>query len=420
MNGSAKVSTSSDINLKEMKVGTAIKQSENAVITVVGVGGGGNNMINHLHKTGTFSNIRLVIANTDSQHMKNNPAKTHILLGEKTTQGLGAGMRPEVGRKAAEESYDELKRAFDGSDLVIISAGLGGGTGTGATPIVANAAREAGALTIAVVTTPFKMEGKKRARLAQESLVSLKEVCDSLVVIPNQRLLNMIDKNTSYEESMSYVDDVLARAVNGIASIILTEPGAGINLDFADLRTVVAGKGLALMSIGEADGEDAAQKAVSNAIESPLFEDISIKGSKGVLVSFEVNPKFSLYQISQVVENLEDIADEDADVMFGTIINPDFTEKRVRVSIIATGFQQATPAPAPQTLQAAPTILASEAPANPTAPQTPQATQPPKQSQRDVFPNPQMSGYLGSMRVGNSDYNEDDLDIPAYLRHQQD
>ena len=420
MNGSAKVSTSSDINLKEMKVGTAIKQSENAVITVVGVGGGGNNMINHLHKTGTFSNIRLVIANTDSQHMKNNPAKTHILLGEKTTQGLGAGMRPEVGRKAAEESYDELKRAFDGSDLVIISAGLGGGTGTGATPIVANAAREAGALTIAVVTTPFKMEGKKRARLAQESLVSLKEVCDSLVVIPNQRLLNMIDKNTSYEESMSYVDDVLARAVNGIASIILTEPGAGINLDFADLRTVVAGKGLALMSIGEADGEDAAQKAVSNAIESPLFEDISIKGSKGVLVSFEVNPKFSLYQISQVVENLEDIADEDADVMFGTIINPDFTEKRVRVSIIATGFQQATPAPAPQALQAAPTIIASEAPANPPAPQTPQATQPPTQSQRDVFPNPQMSGYLGSMRVGNSDYNEDDLDIPAYLRHQQD
>ncbi|TLD99630.1 cell division protein FtsZ [Helicobacter muridarum] len=398
-----------------MKTESITQKADNAIITAVGVGGGGSNMINHLCEIGTFPNIRLVIANTDSQHMKNNRAQTHILLGEKTTQGLGAGMRPEIGRKAAEESYDKLKEIFNGSDLVIISAGLGGGTGTGATPIIASAAKEVGALTIAVVTTPFKMEGKKRAKLAQESLVLLKEVCDSIIIIPNQRLLNMIDKNTSYEESMSYVDDVLARAVNGIASIILTDSGDGINLDFADLRTVVAGKGLALMSIGEAEGDDAAQKAVSNAIESPLFEDISIKGSMAILISFEVNPKFPFVQITQVVENLEEVADENADIIFGTVPNPEFTEKRVRVSIIATGFQQA----AQQHNTMAQTPIAH-------SPQTEPSVQEPKaksniiSSQADLFSHQPDIYNSSTIRVSNSDYNEDDLDAPAYYRHQQD
>ncbi|RDU72295.1 cell division protein FtsZ [Helicobacter aurati] len=411
MNNNANVDLTS-INLKEMKVEATIQKNDNASITVVGVGGGGNNMINHLCEIGTYPNIRLVIANTDLQHMKNNPAQTHILLGEKTTQGLGAGMRPEIGRKAAEESYDKLKEVFEGSDLVIISAGLGGGTGTGATPIIASAAKEVGALTIAVVTTPFKMEGKKRAKLAQESLVLLKEVCDSIIIIPNQRLLNMIDKNTSYEESMSYVDDVLARAVNGIANIILAEPGDGINLDFADLRTVVAGKGLALISIGEAEGDDAAQKAVSNAIESPLFEDISIKGSMAILISFEVNPKFPFVQITQVVENLQEVADENADIIFGTVTNPNFPEKRVCVSIITTGFQQAIQHNVSHSAQPAssPIVESSEQINNKTNTVSTQA---------DLFPHQQES-YSQRIKVSNSDYSEDDLEAPAYFRHQQD
>ena len=230
------------------------------MITVVGVGGGGNNTVCHLARTGTFSDIQLMIANTDFQHMQNSRVKK-ILLGKKGSSGHGAGSKPEKGKEAAEESYENIVESLRGSDLVVISAGLGGGTGTGASPIFAKAAKECGALTVAVVTKPFLSEGSKRERLAMAGLKELYAVCDSIVVIPNQKLLSVIAKNTSYKESMSYVDDVAARAVNGISSVILSHSDDGINVDVEDLRTIMSHRGLALMGIGEATGENAAEEA---------------------------------------------------------------------------------------------------------------------------------------------------------------
>ncbi|PAF41105.1 cell division protein FtsZ [Helicobacter sp. 11S03491-1] len=317
-----------------------IHTTSGAKITAVGVGGGGSNMIAHLISTGAHKDIVLAAANTDIQHLDSSPAQIKIKLGEKLTKGLGAGMLPEVGMQAAQESFENIKDVLYNSDIVFISAGLGGGTGTGAAPIIAQAAREVGALTISVVTKPFKMEGKKRAKIAEEGLKELKKASDAIVVIPNEKLLSIISKNAGIKESFKEVDSILARAVNGISGVILNHGANDINVDFADLRTVMNHKGLALMGTGEASGESSALEAVKNAIESPLFDNLSINGAMGVLVNFEMNPEYPLLEINEAMGLIEEAANEEANIVFGTRSIPDMPLDQIRVTIIATGFEK--------------------------------------------------------------------------------
>ncbi|WP_169778132.1 cell division protein FtsZ [Campylobacter curvus] len=310
-----------------------------AKIKVVGVGGGGGNMINHMIRENAILNIDLIVANTDAQALENSPAHTKIQLGEKKTKGLGAGMRPEVGKEAAEESYDEIKSALETSDIVFIASGLGGGTGTGAAPIVAQAAKDVGALTVSVVTIPFVFEGKKRRKLADLGLEELRKESDSIVVIPNDKLLTLIDKKAGIKESFEMVDDVLARAVNGMSTIVLDSGKSDINLDFADVRTIMSHRGLALMGVGEAQGEDAAQEAMKNAIQSPLLDNMTINGAFGVLVHFRIHPSCPLSDINDAMEIVYSAADEDAEVIFGTTTDDNMENNKVQITIIATGFK---------------------------------------------------------------------------------
>ncbi|MCD8213986.1 MAG: cell division protein FtsZ [Campylobacter sp.] len=310
-----------------------------AKIKVVGVGGGGGNMINHMIRENATLNIDLIVANTDAQALENSPAHTKIQLGEKKTKGLGAGMRPEIGKEAAQESYDEIKSALETSDIVFIASGLGGGTGTGAAPVVAQAAKEVGALTVAVVTIPFVFEGKKRRKLADLGLEELRKESDSIVVIPNDKLLTLIDKKAGIKESFEMVDDVLARAVNGMSTIVLDSGKSDINLDFADVRTIMSHRGLALMGVGEAQGEEAAQEAMKNAIQSPLLDNMTINGAFGVLVHFRIHPSCPLTDINDAMEIVYSAADEDAEVIFGTTTDDDMENNKVEITIIATGFK---------------------------------------------------------------------------------
>lgn len=294
------------------------KSLYSAKIKVVGVGGGGGNMINHIIRENPNLDIDLMIANTDAKALDNSPAHTKIQLGEKKTKGLGAGMRPEVGKEAAQESYEEIKSALETSDVVFIASGLGGGTGTGAAPVVAQAAKEIGALTVAVVTMPFSFEGKKRSKLADIGLSELRKESDSIVIIPNDRLLTLIDKKSGIKESFKMVDEVLARAVNGMCSIVLDSGVSDINLDFADVKTVMSHRGHALMGVGEAYGEGAAQEAIKNAIQSPLLDNMNINGALGVLVHFKMHPNCSLDDLHSAMLMIEEASDDDADVIFGT------------------------------------------------------------------------------------------------------
>ena len=310
-----------------------------AKIKVVGVGGGGGNMVNHIIRVNPNLNIDLIVANTDAKALENSLAHTKIQLGEKTTKGLGAGMRPEVGKAAAEESYDEVKSALETSDIVFIGTGLGGGTGTGAAPVVAQAAKDIGALTVAVVTMPFMFEGKKRRKLADCGLEELRKESDSIVVIPNDKLLTLIDKNAGIKESFEMVDEVLARAVNGMSTIVLDSGKSDINLDFADVRTIMSHRGLALMGVGEANGEDAAQEAIKNAIQSPLLDNMTINGASGILVHFRISPSCPLTDIYNAMSIIHEAADEDAEIIFGTTTDDKIEDNKVEVTIIATGFQ---------------------------------------------------------------------------------
>ncbi|MCZ6105348.1 cell division protein FtsZ [Campylobacter ureolyticus] len=310
-----------------------------AKMKVIGVGGGGGNMINHMIREG-YDRIDLLVANTDSQALENSLAKTKILLGEKTAKTLGAGMDPTVGKDSAEESFDVLKDALEYSDIVFVASGLGGGTGTGASPVVARAAKENKALTIGVVTTPFKFEGKKRATLAQAGINELKKECDSILVIPNQKLLSLIDKKAGIKESFKMVDDVLARAVGGMSSIILDSGDSDINLDFADVKKIMSHRGLALMGVGASEGEDAPKEAIQDAIQSPLLDDMSINGAMGVLIHFKIHPDCSLLEISEAVSLVEEAAHDNADIIFGTTTDESIENNRVEVTLIATGFEE--------------------------------------------------------------------------------
>ncbi len=315
-----------------------IKNPSGARIVAVGVGGGGGNMIGHMLREGV-QGIEMVVVNTDSQALNQFENVKKIQIGEKLTGGLGAGMRPEVGKDSALENYEEIKETLEGADIVFISAGLGGGTGTGAAPVVANIAREVGALTVSIVTKPFSFEGAKRAKLAEGGLEELKKESDSIVVIPNQRLLSIIDKKLGIKESFKIVDSVLAQAVSGTSGIIISTGPNDINLDFADLKTVMSHRGMALMGVGEFEGENAAYEAIKTAIESPLLDNMSIDGAMGVLVHFHVHPDFPILDLSEAMDVVRDTADDDADIIFGTTTDENFAEDYVKITIIATGFE---------------------------------------------------------------------------------
>lgn len=309
-----------------------------AKIAVIGVGGGGCNMINHMIKEGSHK-IDLIAANTDLQVLHISKAPKKIQLGLKLTKGLGAGMKPEIGRDSAVESYEDIKTALKGADIIFIAAGLGGGTGTGAAAIIAKAAKEIGALTVSVVTKPFTWEGKKRAGLANLGLEELKKVSDSIIVVPNDRLLEIIDENVGMKDAFKIIDNILFQAVNGMSEVILNPGNSDINTDFADVKTIMQHRGMALMGIGKAKGEDAAQRALEDAIDSPLLDKVSLNGAKGILIHFNIHPQVSLFAINDVMGTINDRMDSNAEIIFGTTSDSTLETDEVKITIVATGFE---------------------------------------------------------------------------------
>ncbi len=305
-----------------------------ARIKAVGIGGGGGNAINTMIGA-DLHGVDFIVANTDAQALEASGAEARLQLGEKITKGLGAGANPEIGRQAALEDRDRLRDCLSGADMVFITAGMGGGTGTGGAPIIAHIAREAGALTVGVVTKPFIFEGKKRMRQAEEGLRELKENVDTLIVIPNQRLLSIAGKATTLLETFKLADGVLLQAVRGISDLIVT-PGL-INLDFADVRTVMVEMGFALMGAASASGENRAVEAAQKAISSPLLEDVSIHGAKGVLINITGGPDLSLHEVNEAASMIQNEAHDDANIIFGAVIDDRLTDE-IRITVIATGF----------------------------------------------------------------------------------
>lgn len=358
-----------------------------ARIIAVGVGGGGGNMIGHMLKEGV-TGIEMILVNTDAQVLSEDSAASKIQIGAKLTKGLGAGMKPEVGKDSALENYVEIRASLEGADIVFISAGLGGGTGTGAAPIVAKIAKEVGALTIAVVTKPFTFEGKKRLKLAEQGLEELKKESDSIVVIPNDKLLSIIDRKLGLKDSFKIVDGVLAQAVSGTSGVILSNGDNDINLDFADLRTVMDHKGMALMGVGEHEGENAAYEAIKAAIESPLLDNMSINGALGVLVHFNMHPDFPIMEIYDAMNVINESADDEADIIMGTSTDTNLAENYVKITIVATGFEK----------------------------EVETTNNPEFVSETPSMPRAKVRHRL----VVGGDLNADYLDIPAYMRQQQD
>lgn len=315
-----------------------------AKISVIGVGGGGCNMINHMINEGSHK-IDLIAANTDLQVLHISKAPKKIQLGLKLTKGLGAGMKPEVGRDSAVESYEDIKNSLKGADIVFIAAGLGGGTGTGAAAIIAKAAKEIGALTVSVVTKPFTWEGKKRAGLANLGLEEIKKISDSIIVVPNDRLLEIIDENVGMKDAFRIIDNILYQAVNGMTEVILTPGNSDINTDFADVKTIMQHRGMALMGIGKAKGESAAQRALEDAIDSPLLDKVSLGGAKGILIHFNIHPQVSLFAINDVMSSIHDTIDSNAEIIFGTTSDSTLEKDEVKITIVATGFESKNDAP---------------------------------------------------------------------------
>ncbi len=379
----------------EIDIVEARCHTNGAKIKAIGVGGGGGNMINHMIQEG-INSIDLIVANTDAQALDSSLAPFKMQLGMNATRGLGAGMVPDKGREAALESFEDIKSMLEGSDIVFISAGLGGGTGTGAAPIIAQAAKEIGALTVSIVTSPFKFEGRKRTKLAKEGLEELKRESDSIIVVPNEKLLSIVEKNLGIKESFRMVDDILAQAVGGISKVILSHGENDINLDFADVKTVMGHRGLALMGAGYSTGTNAAYDAAKAAIESPLLDNISIDGAMGVLVHFDIHPDYPIMEIGEAMNIVEESADEDASVIFGTTTNENMDIDEVRITIVATGFED-------KNAIAEPTVRK-------------QATLP-DASATTIHT---LRGAGKMVMGGDYSDHEDILDVPTFLRKQMD
>ncbi len=360
-----------------------------ARIKVIGIGGGGSNAVNRMIEAG-IEGIEFLVANTDLQALKRSRAPIKIQLGSRLTKGLGAGADPNVGREAALEDTDKIIEVLEGADMVFVTTGLGGGTGTGSAPIIASLATELDALTVAVVTKPFHFEGRRRMQQADNGLRELRECVDTVITIPNERLLHTVDRGVSLADSFKVADDVLRQAVQGISDLI-TVPGL-INLDFADVKSIMQGMGMALMGAGRATGENRAIEATQQAISSPLLEEATIQGAKGVLINITGGPDLTLFEVNAASSIIRESADDDANIIFGAVIDETLTDE-MKITVIATGFdREAT------SIASAAATTAIPAP-------------PPRYVARpaDDLPRPMM----GSSRV-------DDLDVPTFIRKKAD
>jgi cell division protein FtsZ len=308
--------------------------STGARIKVIGVGGGGSNAVNRMVRVG-LDGVEFIVANTDLQALKYNAAPVKLQIGSKLTKGLGAGADPNVGRSAALEDTEKIIQSLDGADMIFVTTGLGGGTGTGAAPVIASLASELGALTVAVVTKPFKFEGKKRLLQAERGLEALRECVDTIITIPNERLLTIIERTTSLTDAFVTADEVLRQAIQGISDLILV-PGL-INLDFADVKTIMSGMGLAMMGTGVGEGAERSMDAARRAISSPLLEGASVTGARGVIINVTGGPDLSLVEVSEASGIVQEAADEDANIIFGAVVDPALKGK-VKITVIATGF----------------------------------------------------------------------------------
>ncbi|ADU93496.1 cell division protein FtsZ [Geobacillus sp. G4] len=362
-----------------------------ATIKVIGVGGGGNNAVNRMIEHGV-QGVEFIAVNTDAQALNLSKAPIKLQIGAKLTRGLGAGANPEVGKKAAEESKEQIEEALRGADMVFVTAGMGGGTGTGAAPVIAQIARELGALTVGVVTRPFTFEGRKRATQAASGIAAMKEAVDTLIVIPNDRLLEIVDKNTPMLEAFREADNVLRQGVQGISDLIAV-PGL-INLDFADVKTIMSNKGSALMGIGIASGENRAAEAAKKAISSPLLET-SIDGAQGVLMNITGGMNLSLYEVQEAADIVASAADQEVNMIFGSVINENLKDEII-VTVIATGFNE--------------NVASQPRPPRIGIGTVPKAAPAPKREKREE----PIQDYA-ALRSGQA---EDPLDIPAFLRNR--
>jgi len=389
-----------------------------ARIKVLGVGGGGSNAVTRMVQAG-LSGVEFIVANTDAQALRSNPAPIKIQIGAKLTKGLGAGADPNVGRQAALEDTDNLIQALSGADMVFVTTGLGGGTGTGAAPVIASLATELGALTIAVVTRPFKFEGKKRQNAADAGLDALREAVDTVITIPNERLLSVIDRSTSMLDAFVTADDVLRQAIQGISDLILV-PGL-INLDFADVKTIMSGMGVAMMGTAMAEGQTRATDAANRAISSPLLEDASVDGARGVIINVTGGPDMSLMEVNEALTIIQEAAHEDANIIFGAVVDPEL-HGRVKITVIATGFDVPMRAAAPATQTTTPVDM--------NAYTSPPRSMPPAVAAEPAAPNPRLTisrrtvdlpparlaTAVNQTMMRDLDEGSTALDVPAFLR----
>jgi cell division protein FtsZ len=401
--------------------------TKGAKIKVIGVGGGGTNAVATMISLG-LNGVDFVAANTDNQALDNNPAPHHIQLGTELTKGLGAGANPDVGKKAALEDSAKIGEMLYGADMVFITAGMGGGTGTGGAPVIANIAKEAGALTVGVVTKPFNFEGKKRRKNAEKGINELKEAVDTLICIPNQRLLYIANETTTMLDCFKKADEVLYQAVKGISDLINIR--GLINLDFADVRTVMSNKGLALMGTGVASGENRAIEAARKAISSPLLEDVSINGATGIIINITGGPDLTLFEVNEASSLITEEAHEEAEIIFGSVIDETLKDE-VRVTVIATGFNPVVqseitdamvrnePASQPQVMQtqAAP---AAEVRVEPKLEPTVTHNMVNPMQKKDLGTPDVKTARQLAREIGKRFFETEEYDIPTFLRRQHD
>jgi len=388
------------------------KLAPNAVIKVIGVGGGGGNAVAHMLNA-NIEGVEFVVANTDSQAMKSCGSRTHLQLGANVTKGLGAGANPEVGRQAALEDRERIEEMLEGADMVFITAGMGGGTGTGAAPVVAQLAKEKGILTVAVVTKPFPFEGRRRMQVAAKGIEDLSQHVDSLITVPNEKLLSVLGREVTLLNAFKAANDVLLGAVQGIADLI-TAPGL-INVDFADVRTVMSEMGMAMMGSGTARGDDRAQAAAEAAINNPLLEDVNLNGACGILVNVTAGPNLTMREFDEIGRIIHDFASEDATVVMGTSLDPEMQDD-VRVTVVATGLNRAAATRQPQRPVVAQQVEMRQRP-RPVVLRTGTGNEVVDYAQPETTTT---SRVETGGPAKSADPSFDYLDIPAFLRRQAD
>jgi cell division protein FtsZ len=407
----------------------------NARMKVVGVGGAGGNAVNRMIDE-ELEGVEFISMNTDGQALKHSKAQVNLQIGKKLTRGLGAGARPEVGRQALAESEEEVRRALEGADLVFVTAGMGGGTGTGAAPLVAEIARDMGALTIGVVTKPFSFEGKKRERQAMQGLAELRRAVDTMILVPNDRLLSVVPRGTTFKDALKKADEILLNATQGVSDLIRVT--GEVNVDFADVRTVMAARGPALMGSGFGEGDNRAQEAAQEAISSPLLDDVSIAGAKGVLINITGGMDLAIDEVTTISSIIQEEAGDEAEIIFGAVHSPEL-ENQIRVTVIATGFDSENDDKViagnfrrsrPQTPTPQPVQVEPVQPVQPAAEVVPPVLEPPAPSVPVELPEQRVAVGGGASepvlpltrfpeRIVSREQIEG-LDIPTFIRRQMD